>query len=326
MSNCKLYSDLVSNLFVTSKPRYLEDIPYVPATLFKELDLISIPKEKIFKTMTSSGTSNAAKSKIFLDRDNASLQTKALVEIVSKEWGTKRSPLLILDNKEQITNRSSFSARGAGILGFSIFGSRRFFALDKFMSVDEEQISFFINCIKNTKIMYGFTSIIWEEILEKLPSNANILGLQKAIMIHGGGWKKLSDKKISNKDFVSLVKEKFGKNVIVREYYGMVEQTGSIFMRCSKGFFHINKFNDIIIRNSITLKPSSKKEEGVIQVFSTLPTSYPGFSILTEDLGMILGYGSEEDICKCGTPGKYFLVNGRLLNTEIRGCSNTYNR
>ena len=78
--------------------------------------------------------------------------------------------------------------------------------------------------------------------------------------------------------------------------------------------------------SSIGTLVSNKEEEGVIQVFSTLPKSYPGFSILTEDLGMILGYGSEKDICKCGMPGKYFLVNGRLLNTEIRGCSNTYNR
>ena len=43
-----------------------------------------------------------------------------------------------------------------------------------------------------------------------------------------------------------------------------------------------------------------------------------GNSILTEDLGIIHG----EDNCKCGNFGKYFTIEGRIQNSDVRGCSN----
>ena len=102
----------------------------------------------------------------------------------------------------------------------------------------------------------------------------------------------------------------------VYNYYGMIEQTGSVFLECEKGYFHCSIFSDIFIRNS-KLRSSKIKEAGLIQVLSLLPTSYPGHNILTEDLGIIHGI----DDCKCGKKGKYFTVLGRIANAELRGCS-----
>ena len=56
---------------------------------------------------------------------------------------------------------------------------------------------------------------------------------------------------------------------------------------------------------------------GLIQTLSLLPVSYPGQSILTEDIGVIHGI----DNCKCGKLGKYFSVLGRVPDSELRGCS-----
>jgi hypothetical protein len=61
-------------------------------------------------------------------------------------------------------------------------------------------------------------------------------------------------------------------------------------------------------------------EKGIIQVVSVLPESYPGHVLLTEDEGIILG----EDDCPCGRMGKYFKIEGRIKDAEIRGCSDTY--
>ena len=60
-----------------------------------------------------------------------------------------------------------------------------------------------------------------------------------------------------------------------------------------------------------------KFRERAYPITKYLTTSYPGHSILTEDLGTIYG----EDDCKCGKNGKYFKVHGRQLNSEPRGCS-----
>jgi len=63
-------------------------------------------------------------------------------------------------------------------------------------------------------------------------------------------------------------------------------------------------------------------EKGLVQVVSTLPKSYPGHVLLTEDEGELIG----EDDCPCGRKGKYFKIHGRIKGAEIRGCSDTYER
>ena len=75
-------------------------------------------------------------------------------------------------------------------------------------------------------------------------------------------------------------------------------------------------FSDILIRDH-NFNVLKKNEKGLIQLFSVLPTSYPGHNILTEDIGELIG----EDDCKCGLKGKYFLVHGRSEKSEIWGCS-----
>ena len=106
------------------------------------------------------------------------------------------------------------------------------------------------------------------------------------------------------------------KNVI--NYYGMVEQTGSIFLECSEGYLHSSIFSDIIIRRN-DFSVCDFNEIGLVQLISLLPKSYPGHNIISEDLGQIIGI----DDCKCGRLGKYFVIHGRAERAEIRGCSDT---
>ncbi len=97
----------------------------------------------------------------------------------------------------------------------------------------------------------------------------------------------------------------------------MVEQTGSIFFECERGFFHTSIFSDVLVRDK-DFKICNNRKKGIIQVISVLPSSYPGHSILTEDLGIIYGLNN----CKCGRSGKFFKINGRLARAEARGCGN----
>ena len=106
----------------------------------------------------------------------------------------------------------------------------------------------------------------------------------------------------------------------IHDYYGMVEQTGSIFMECERGHLHASVFSDVIPRRTLDFAPCAVGEPGILEVVSVLPRSYPGQCLLTEDEGRLLG----EDDCPCGRKGKYFEVLGRLANAEIRGCSDTY--
>jgi len=258
-------------------------------------------------------------SKIFLDRQNATLQTKVLIQIVSDFIGPKRLPMLIIDAKSTVTDRTSFSARGAGILGFSMFGRNVTYALKDDMSIDLEAIITFADKHQGeTVLMFGFTYIVYQCLLLALKVEKQMLPFDDAILIHGGGWKKLADQAVGDKEFKNQLRNLAGVTQ-VHNYYGMVEQTGSIFMECEAGHLHSSIYSDIIIRGN-DLRPLDMKQPGLVELVSLLPTSYPGHVLISEDIGEWLG----EDDCACGRMGKYFKIHGRAKKAEVRGCSDTF--
>lgn len=297
-----------------------DELPFLPVRLFKELELKSIPDKEVFKIMTSSGTTGQAVSKIYLDRETANKQQKTLVKIMGSFVGKKRLPMLIIDSSAVLKNRTMFSARGAGILGFSILASDRAYALDEDMNLDMEGIQKFLKKHEGKQILlFGFTFMIWQHFYKALLEHGEKLDLSKGILIHGGGWKKLQQEAVEPSQFHQALEQLCGLKKI-HDYYGMVEQTGCIYMECECGHLHASIFSDVIARRSKDFSICQHGEEGILQVLSMIPKSYPGFSILTEDKGTILG----EDDCPCGRKGKYFKIAGRLKNAEVRGCSDTY--
>jgi phenylacetate-coenzyme A ligase PaaK-like adenylate-forming protein len=297
-----------------------EDLPFLPVSLFKELPLVSVPEDEILKTLTSSGTTGQATSKIYLNKETANLQQKALSKIVSSFLGASRLPMLIIDCPSVIKDRTMFSARGAGILGFSYFGASRTYALKDDMSLDLETIEAFLEKHKDQRILlFGFTFMIWQHFIGALAEAKVNVDLSKGVLIHGGGWKKLISESVGSDGFKRRLAEVCGLTDI-HDYYGMVEQTGAIYMECPEGRLHASVYSDVITRNYRDFSPCGFGETGIIQVISSLPESYPGHSLLTEDEGVILG----EDDCPCGRKGKYFKLIGRLQNAEIRGCRETY--
>lgn len=321
--NCENYRKIINKLECDIKNvKAYTDLPFLPVRLFKEFDLKSVPQEEIFKTMTSSGTSGQAVSKIYLDKTTAANQQKTLVKIVSNFTGASRMPMLIIDSPSVIKNRNMFSARGAGILGFSIFGADRTYALDDDMNINLPVIEAFLEKHKGQKILlFGFTFMIWQFFYKKLKELNIKLDISNGILIHGGGWKKLINEAVSKEEYKQALNDVCGIKS-VHDYYGMVEQTGCVYMECECGHLHVSVFSDIIVRNPKDFSIAHNGEKGLIQVCSLLPESYPGHLLLTEDEGIILG----EDDCPCGRKGKYFEILGRIKNAEIRGCSDTYEK
>ena len=299
------------------------DIPFIPVRLFKEYELLSTDRSEIVKTMTSSGTSGQAVSKIFLDRDNVKNQTKALASIISSFIGKQRLPLLLLDTEMVKKDRSMFSARGAGIIGFSTFGRNTAYALDQDMKIDIDKVRAFCEAHSDeTVLMFGYTYMIWQFIVRELEETGVQIPFKNVILFHIGGWKKLKDQAVDTAEYNRRINGVFGGNVRVHNYYGMAEQLGSVFVECEYGHMHCSNFSDIHIRKPSTFEEADFGEKGLIELLSLLPTSYPGHALLTEDEGEILG----EDDCPCGRYGKYFKIYGRIKGAELRGCSDTYEK
>jgi phenylacetate-coenzyme A ligase PaaK-like adenylate-forming protein len=318
-NNSKEYKKLINYLgYSVKKKNEIDKIPFIPVRLFKELNLLSIKKDKIIKVLSSSGTTGNKLSKIYLDKKNALNQVKVLQKIMNKILGNQRLPMLIIDKNIKNINRTNFNARIAAINGFSLFGKEHTFLLDEKNKIDYAKLNKFLSKYgKNKFFVFGFTSFIFENLMEKLKINKINSDFKNAILLHGGGWKKLEKKKITNEVFKKRIFKKFNLKSVFN-YYGLVEQTGSIFVECKCGYFITSNFSDVLIRDS-NFNLETENTKGFLQLFSLLPTSYPGHNILTEDIGEVI----KDPKCSCSIQGKRFLVHGRVEKAEIRGCSDT---
>jgi hypothetical protein len=161
--------------------------------------------------------------------------------------------------------------------------------------------------------------MVWQHLIRALELSNRKIHIPAGILVHSGGWKKLEDLAVAPLEFRERLERVTG---ITSSYnfYGMVEQVGSIFIENPWHYLHASVFGDVIIRDPYTLKPLPEGEQGLIQVISMLPWSYPGHSLLTEDIGVLRGEDSKELEMK----GRFFEVIGRVPKAEVRGCSDTY--
>lgn len=320
MARCSLYANTLNRLFGSSGFRTIEELPFLPVRVFKLEDWLSIGRNEIVKTLTSSGTTGQAVSRIYLDQETARRQTKALASIVTSFLGKGRRPMVIVDSVELLNDRTRFNARAAGILGFSVFGRQHHYCLDDNLHIKDSELQVFLESVQAEPLLvFGFTYLVWQALYEYAIERDHVWSFGvNSTLIHGGGWKKLVEKQVSNDVFKEKIRSTTGiRNIF--NYYGMVEQVGSIFMECEFGHLHAPVFAEVVVKDPRTLAPLPHGVPGVIEVLSALPLSYPGHALLTEDEGIIHG----EDDCACGRLGRHFSVLGRLPQAEIRGCSDT---
>ena len=294
----------------------LADLPWLPVGLFKETELRSVPDEEVFKTLTSSGTTGAV-SRIVLDRAAAAAQTATLAATLQTVLGPQRLPMLIVDTPSIFGARSEFSARAAGVLGMMSFGRHHTYALDAEGRPDLAAVRSFLQTYGDRPfLVFGFTFMVWTGLYELARDER--LDLSNGVLIHSGGWKKLLDRAVDDATFRAAFARDTGLTRI-HNFYGMVEQIGVVYLEGPDGgSLYCPDVADVVIRDPETLRPLPPGETGLIEVVSTIPESYPGHVLLTEDLGVV--HGVDDGVW----PGPRFSVLGRLPRAEVRGCSDAY--
>lgn len=319
---CEGYGRILKVRGLGQKPaRDLTEVPFLPVRLFKHHLLKSVPDGEVLKLLTSSGTTGQQVSRIAVDSRTSRLQTKAVVKIMQDFIGTQRLPMLIVDHPAVVKTRQSYSARGAGIIGISNFGrDHTYMFSNEDMGIGRERVDTFLRKHASKPILlFGFTFMVWQHLIRALEDMGETLPLEQGILIHSGGWKMLAEQAVDGVTFNRRLRAVTGMRRI-HNFYGMVEQVGSIFVECEAGCLHAPVMADVIIRSPGAWEPLGPGQEGLIEVMSALPWSYPGHALLTEDRGVLIG----EDNCPCGRKGKTFRVLGRLARAEVRGCSDAY--
>lgn len=320
--DCDTYRRILEGLGQnkTSTTSALSDLPFLPVRLFKTLKLQSAKDTDVLKVLTSSGTTSQQVSRIAVDRTTSLLQTRALASIITSFIGPNRLPMIIVDSSAVLRQRDSLNARGAGLIGLSNFGRDHLYVLDEDMSLNVTALKLFLEKHRGSDILiFGFTFMVWQYLYQELCKTGGTLPLERAILIHSGGWKKLQDQAVDNACFKAALRGVCGIHR-VHNFYGMVEQVGNIYMECEQGYFHAPNVADVLIRDYRDWSVLPFGQLGLLQTLSVLPRSYPGHSLLTEDMATANGV----DDCPCGRKGLRFTVHGRMPQAELRGCSDTH--
>jgi hypothetical protein len=298
----------------------IEDVPFLPVTLFKTHTLASVPESEVVKVLTSSGTTGQQPSRVLLDAETAFVQGAVLVKVAQHFLGKERLPMVILDHPGVVRDRRSHSARGAGILGMAQFGHRPFYALREDMSLDEEGLAAYLEWAAGRRVLlFGFTFMVWQYLVQALERAGRRLDLRGGILVHSGGWKKLQEAAVDPGVFRERVQAATGVEQVIN-FYGMVEQVGGVYFENPRHQLQAPIYSEVIVRDPVSLEPLPDGQPGLVQVLSCLPTSYPGHSLLTEDLGVIRGADPEGT----GLGGRSFEILGRVPKAELRGCSDTF--
>lgn len=308
---------------LNEKIRDLFEYPYLPVNIFKKQDLSSVPDKNIKLKLQSSATSGIP-STIYIDDVTAKRQAITSSKVISSYIGTHRRPFLILDEQPKNTGSKEISARQAATRGFALFASEAEYYLKEDSNgfhLDIHKLENKLRKIEKDKAevcIFGFTFVLYNNLVKELKrlDKSYILSRDSKV-IHIGGWKKLEEQKVSKEIFLTDTYKVLGitENNIF-DFYGFTEQMGLLYGNSGVTPKVTPVFSEIIIRDFKTLKPCSNSEIGLIQILTPLPHSYPAISVLTEDVGRIVGIGKDKD----GRWGTQFEVLGRAKEAEARGC------
>jgi hypothetical protein len=299
------------------------DLPFLPVTAFKTTPpLATVPEAEWVQVLQSSGTTGQIRSQIVIDKPTALRMTKAAATIIADFIGPSRRPMLVIDDPNATRSGGFLNARGAAIRGLLPFGRDVTYAgrqaADGSIELDEQAVAGFLarHGTEGPVLVYGFTYILWSA-LERIAREGRSFGLQQAYVLHSGGWKTLVARAIDKVVFNATIGAVIGcgpERIV--DFYGMVENVGVVYPDCPNGNKHAPAFGEVIIRDPLSLEPCDGGATGIVQVCSTLPTSFPGHVLLTEDLAEVM----HTDGCPCGRPGVAFRFKGRAPKAELRGC------
>jgi hypothetical protein len=319
VEHCAAYAKLVK----LTTPKFetamrLEELPYLPAGLFKTRDLRSLAPHDPHTILTSSGTSGQAASRIVIDDATARLQSRALAAVMRAAFGATRLPLLLIDSEAALKNRQTLDARAAGLLGFMTFGQAPIFALDDAMQLKKDAVAAFLKRHGGAPfLIFGFTFMVWRYFHQAMANAGFDCG--NGTLVHSGGWKKLEGDAVDAKTFRTALKTSCGLTKIYN-FYGMAEQMGTALLEGEDGLLYPPAFGDVIIRDAQNWRAVPPGTPGIVQVLSLVPHSYPGHSILTGDQGVIVSV----DAGKGGRFGKAVRILGRAPRAELRGCGDIH--
>lgn len=302
------------------------DIPYIFVNSFKELEILSIPEEKIKLELTSSGTSGQ-RSRIVLD----DISLKRILKIVKNIYGALG---MVDDNTPVNYICFTYDPRVAKNVGTAFsdkvltgFAPKKevYYAIQ----YDKAKNDFFLNekGVKAQILKYskdrktpvriiGFPAFIHKILTEmRAELGKDFKFSEKSFVMTGGGWKGQQDKEIPKMEFKKEIGAILGippENI--RDLFGMVEH-GIPYVECECSNMHIPIYSVAVIRDPLTMNIMGYGKPGILHLYTPYINSVPSISLLCTDKAVL-----HKD-CPCGRKGDFIELLGRGGTTKHKGCA-----
>ncbi len=302
-------------------------LPYVFVNAFKQYEILSVPREDIVLTLTSSGTSGQ-KSQIMFDAPSLDRGLR-MVERVFESMDLKRP--------EQLVNYILFAydpeeARmvGTSYTDDNLTNLTRKGKLYHALRWNPDKLEFeFRPAECYAKLLeyaaeglpvrlLGFPAFLHRLVRFHQESGAPPLDLgQDSYVLTGGGWKTSEQSAIDKDSFIADVSRTLGiPPGNLRDGYGLVEH-GIAYIECEHHRFHVPAFARAFARDVATLDLLPEGETGFLQLVTPYMQSMPTLSLLTSDLAEVGGN------CPCGRKSGTIMLRGRAGTRKNKGCAIT---
>lgn len=305
----------------------LLQLPFLPVSIFKRLALESVGEGNVVRVLKSSATSSQVPSRVVLDRVTRDRQMRTLAMQLSALMGPARRPFVVLDAASTPAADLELSARVAGLRGYLMMASETHSVLEQSVSGLElnaarlEELLAKFRAQGTPVCLIGYTYVLYQYVVAPLARAGRRMPLPDGSMVlHFGGWKRLERQAVGRAQLNAEVEQVFEMSQpCIRDVYGFTEQLGIIYPDDGQGVRIAPVYSEVVVRDPITLKPLPEGEPGLLQFITPLPQSYPGISLLVDDIGRIVS----RDAGQGGRYGTRFEVLGRAQGAEIRGCGDT---
>jgi phenylacetate-coenzyme A ligase PaaK-like adenylate-forming protein len=309
-----------------AQPEDCADTPMVYADFFKSHEIMSVPPEKVFQHLTSSGTTGQ-KSQMFFDEWSLR-SAQRMIDFIFAYYGlyTPDKPanylLYAYETKPESGLGTSFTshylckyaparrvvyalrATGEDTHEFDVFGCIR--ALQEFA---EEQLPVRI---------IGFPAFL-HFTLERMRH----LGLRPlelapdSLVFLSGGWKGYADRQIPKNELLARLTEQLGiPGERCREAFGSVEHCVP-YIECQRHHLHVPAYSRVFARDVRSLRVLDYDQPGFLHFVTPHITSVPAHSVMMGDLIKL----HPAEACDCGANRPYFEILGRAGTSRNRSCA-----
>lgn len=322
------YSPAINRWFNPAKQEtlMLEDLPFLPVHVFKKTTLVTTNLENIIDVRESSSTSSKIPSCV--NRDATTLKHyKISRNAVLSDFCTPKKHLQIAIIHDPAKNPNP---RLSANLVVDVIAKRFKLGITEYLVEGEGlnikvDVDRFLTLVKEKSddigLIFGHTAYIYLFLIDQLKQRDIKLDLKSAVLLFGWGWKNFKNRSVSDATFRKDITSYLGiPNQQILDMYGFAE-SNTLYLECEHGWRHVPQWERIVVRDPVTLMPVKDGQEGLLQFISPLAHSYPGTSLLIDDIGV----KRKNTVCDCGRYGAAFKVIRRANEEEVATMENLTN-